>query len=392
VRSLTLLRVLAAALATGGLLVVAGAVLTSAALTLLVVGLALLLGAAACWRLTGSIAREVTASHVWSETERLQRLLHERVAAFGALPAPVAVWAADGTLVMASAAWVELGVSTARAPGESELTIGEPARVFVVETSRSGGDGHLVVLREVTRERQALQAKDELLAIVSHELRTPLSAIRGYGQLMARQLATVQDQVQRLDQLIGDVLDTARAEGGRLVLRREAVVIGDVLRGVADRFRAANPQRLLELGLADCPIVEGDAARLDQVLDNLLANAAKYSPGDTPITLRAAASEGGTWLRIDVVDRGIGIAREHLPRLFERFYRVPGQDKSAPSGFGLGLSIVRDLVEAHGGHVEASSGGPGRGATFSVLLPAAQVGSSFLSEGGAEHEPAAHVA
>jgi signal transduction histidine kinase len=109
------------------------------------------------------------------------------------------------------------------------------------------------------------------------------------------------------------------------------------------------------------------------VLDNLLSNAAKYSPPDTVITVRGSVD--GNWVRLAVVDRGAGIAPEHLPRLFERFYRVPGPetDKNAPPGFGLGLSIVRDLVEAHGGRVEVVSDGPGQGCTFTVVLPAPRV-------------------
>jgi signal transduction histidine kinase len=103
------------------------------------------------------------------------------------------------------------------------------------------------------------------------------------------------------------------------------------------------------------------------VIDNLLSNAAKYSPPETVITLRSFAD--GPRVRIAVIDHGVGIAREHLQRLFERFYRVPMPDADGPSGFGLGLSIVRDLVEAHGGRVDASSDGPGTGCTFSVMLP-----------------------
>jgi two-component system sensor histidine kinase BaeS len=226
----------------------------------------------------------------------------------------------------------------------------------------------LVLLRQVTSEREALKAKDELLAVVGHELRTPLSSIKGYGQLMARQLATVQEQVQRLDQLAGDVMDTARADGGRLTLQREVLSVAELVKSAAGRFRAANPARTVELELATCPPIEGDTGRLGQVLDNLLSNADKYSPAETVITLRAA--EDGHWVRIAVIDRGAGIAPEHLPRLFERFYRVPGADKDTPAGFGLGLSIVHDLVDAHGGHVEVMSDGRGQGCTFTVVLPA----------------------
>jgi signal transduction histidine kinase len=224
-----------------------------------------------------------------------------------------------------------------------------------------------MLLREVTRERLALQAKDELLAVVGHELRTPLTAIKGYGQLMARQLATVQEQVQRLDGLIGDVLDTARAEGGRLALRREPLSLSDLVDLACERFGVTHPTRSLEKNLEARALIEADPARLNQVIDNLLSNADKYSPSNTVI--RVHTFSDNEWVRVAVTDRGVGIKPEHLARLFDRFYRVPVEDGSAPPGFGLGLSIVRDLVEAHGGRVEVTSDGLGSGCTFSVVLP-----------------------
>ena len=375
-RALRLLGVLAAVLLGAAIVVLGGALLPATSLGLAVAALALVVAAATCWRIRRSIAADLRDSRAWAEVARLRAVLDEHEALWQALPAPAAAWDAAGQFVRATAAWQRLGVPTSGAPDQPELSIGEPARVFVIERAEQPSGVRLVLLREVTRERQALQAKDELLATVGHELRTPLSSIKGYGQLMARQLATVQEQVQRLDQLIGDVLDTARAEGGRLALRREALSIPDLVRSAAEHFRAAHPQQRIELELLDCPLVEGDAVRLAQVLDNLLSNAAKYAPAETAITLRVSVSGDGKWVRIDVVDRGAGISPEHLPRLFDRFYRVPGQDSGGPSGFGLGLSIVRDLVEAHGGHVEAASAGRGRGSTFTIVLPAARLGSA----------------
>jgi len=280
------------------------------------------------------------------------------------------MWDAEDRPLVASAAWRALGLTTDMPPTETELAVGNPARTFVAEASTLANGSRLVLLREITSERKALRSKDELLAVVGHELRTPLSSIKGYGQLMARQLATVQEQVQRLDQLAGDVMDTARADGGRLTLKREPLSVAHLIDSAAGRFRANHPSRTLELEVGVCPPLEGDAGRLGQVLDNLLSNAAKYSPPDTVITLRGSAI--GTWVHLAVVDRGPGIAPEHLPRLFERFYRVPSRDtdKNPPPGFGLGLSIVRDLVEAHGGHVTVTSDGPGRGCMFTVVLPA----------------------
>ena len=113
--------------------------------------------------------------------------------------------------------------------------------------------------------------------------------------------------------------------------------------------------------------IEGDSERLSQVMDNLLSNAAKYSPANSLIRLESLVDD--KWVRITVTDEGRGIPAEHLPRLFDRFYRVPVVDGSPPPGSGLGLSIVRDLVEAHSGQITVVSKGPGRGSTFTVSLP-----------------------
>jgi signal transduction histidine kinase len=365
-RTLTMQRMLAVAMLAAAVLVIGGAVLLPG-VGLAFISVALVLAAATLWRISSRIAREFQESNAWSEAAQLRSLLVQRDALWSDLPAPSAAWDSQGQLLLASIAWQRLGLRTDAPPNELELSFDNPPRVFVVEQSSQPSGIRLVLLREVTRERQALQAKDELLAVVGHELRTPLTAIKGYGQLMARQLATVQEQVQRLDGLIGDVLDTARAEGGRLALRREPLSLSDLVDFACERFSVSHPTRTLEKKLDARALIEADPGRLNQVMDNLLSNAAKYSPPDTVITVNTFSQ--GDWVRVAVTDRGLGIKREHLARLFDRFYRVPVEDGSAPPGFGLGLSIVRDLVEAHGGRVEVASNGPGTGCTFSVALP-----------------------
>lgn len=367
--ALKLLRGIAAALLGAALIVLGAGVLSSPTVVLSLVALALAITAVLCWRVGVSIASSLQESRAWTEVGVLREAAAQKEADWSALPAAAAVWDSAGRLAFATAGWHSLGLATDAPPTQAELAIGDPPRVFVVEANKSSSGARLILLREVTRERMALQAKDELLAIIGHELRTPLSAIKGYGQLMARQLATVQEQVHRLDTLIDDMLDTARAEAGRLNLRREPLAIGDVLIAACDRFSAANPSRELDRKLEGHALIEGDATRLSQVMDNLLSNAAKYSPPETPITVHSFLE--GDWVRIAVVDRGVGVAAEHLPRLFDRFYRVPAKDASAPHGFGLGLSIVRDLVEAHGGRVDVASEGTGKGCTFIVSLPIA---------------------
>jgi signal transduction histidine kinase len=362
-----MLWVLAAALVGAALIILGAALLPGASLGLIGASLALAIAAVTCWRIGRRMSVELQDSHAWAQVELLSSSLSQREAIWSGLPAPAAAWDAAGQPLMATAAWHSLGLSTDAAPDQSELSVGDPPRVFVVEDSVQPSGTRLVLLREVTRERQALQAKDELLAVVGHELRTPLSSIKGYGQLMARQLATVQEQVQRLDGLIGDVLDTARAEGGRLALRREPLSVSDLVGAACERFCAAHPSRKLDKQLDAHALIEADAGRLSQVMDNLLSNAAKYSAPDTTVSVRTFLHD--ECVRVAIADKGVGIAPEHLPRLFDRFYRVPADNATDPAGFGLGLSIVRDLVEAHGGRVEVESKGLGTGCTFTVVLP-----------------------
>jgi signal transduction histidine kinase len=346
-----------------------GALMPGASAGMAVLAFGIALAALVCWRLAGLIAADVANSRAWAEVGLLRAELERREALWRGLPGPVVAWDDNGQLLVANDAWRQLGLPTDAIPDQAELSIGDPPRVFVVERAELVSGARVVLLREVTRERQALQAKDELLAIVGHELRTPLSAIKGYGHLMARQLATVQEQVQRLDELISDVLDAARVDTGRLNLRREPLSLRQLLDGACERFGAAHPTRKLVLDARADGLIQGDVNRLGQVLDNLLSNATKYSAADTTITVQCDLD--GEWARIAVRDHGVGIAAEHLPRLFERFYRVRGDAAAAQPGFGLGLSIVRDLVEAHGGGVEAISDGPGTGSTFSITLPLA---------------------
>jgi signal transduction histidine kinase len=361
-----LTRLLAAALVGTAAVVLGAAVWPGDPAGLAATSLALLVAATACWQIGRRLAVDPPPVDPQAEEALLRSMLSQRDGAWDALPAPAAVWDTDDQFLRASAAWRSLGLPTDVPPNQPEVLVGDMPRVFVVEASEEPSGMHLVLLREVTRERQALRAKDELLAIVGHELRTPLSSIKGYGQLMARQLATVQEQVQRLDGLIDDVMDTARAEGGRLNLRREPLSVSDLVGSACDRFVAAQPSRKLEKKLDARAIIEADPGRLNQVIDNLLSNAAKYSAPETTIRVHTVLDD--VWVRIAITDAGVGIASEHLPRLFDRFYRVPSGDAAAP-GFGLGLSIVRDLVDAHGGRVEVASDGPGTGCTFTVVLP-----------------------
>jgi len=219
-------------------------------------------------------------------------------------------------------------------------------------------------------------------AILAHISKLPHS--RASFKQLVRELGTKGAKREELEKALsrmaerGDLIElrggeytvTSRSKEfvtGRLNLHREPLSVSAVMGSASERFRAANPERKLDLSLDADAFIEGDSERLAQVMDNLLSNAAKYSSPEGTITSKSRMD--GAWVRIAVIDRGRGIAPEHLPRFFDRFYRVPTDDAAGPPGSGLGLSIVRDLVEAHGGRVEAASKGLGKGSTFTVILP-----------------------
>jgi signal transduction histidine kinase len=224
---------------------------------------------------------------------------------------------------------------------------------------------------------QVEATRRQVLADLAHELRTPVATLKAQLEALADgideepDLAAMGRQVARLERLAADISEVIAAEEGRLPLERRPVGVGALL----DEAAASAMPRALGVRIevdADSAArraqICGDPQRLAQVLANLLDNALAHSP--TTVTLTASASGGG--VRLAVADDGDGIAAEHLPHIFERFYRAdPARDR-AHGGSGIGLSIVKSLVEAHDGQVAASSPGPGRGATFTVWLPTAQ--------------------
>jgi len=220
--------------------------------------------------------------------------------------------------------------------------------------------------------------KDEFFALVSHELRTPLTSIIGYLELVLddeelgddtrRFMEIVERNARRLLRLVGDMLFVAQVEAGRLSLERDAVDLLAVARESVDAAQPAAQRRGVALTLDGEPVeaVEGDRDRLGQTVDNLVSNALKFTPEGRAITVRVR--ERGASVEIDVADEGAGIPAEDLDRLFERFYRSSSESRRAVPGVGLGLSIVKTIVEAHGGTVDISSV-EGEGTTVAVIVP-----------------------
>ncbi|HEY2433203.1 MAG TPA: HAMP domain-containing sensor histidine kinase [Vicinamibacterales bacterium] len=231
------------------------------------------------------------------------------------------------------------------------------------------------------------RVRRQLLADVSHELMTPLAGIRGYIETLAmpeltldeptkrRYLGIVDEETHKLESIIGDLLDLARLEGGGDTLEREPVLIDDLFRRVADRHQPQLRDRGVSLTTtteAGTPLVFGDPDRLEQALQNVAANAIRHTPAGGTVTLRAQPD--GDRVQLTISDTGPGIPRDHLTHVFDRFYKVDAarSGTGAPSGSGLGLSIVRAIVNRHGGEVHASNT-PGGGAVFTFLLPAVSV-------------------
>ncbi len=226
----------------------------------------------------------------------------------------------------------------------------------------------------------ANRLKDEFLAMVSHELRTPLNAILGWVALLRSgslpperskyALEIVQRNARVQAQLVTDLLDIARSLTGQMILEPAPLDLEPVVRSAVESSRHAASQRQITMSLAvdDAPVtVRGDLARLQQVVGNLLSNAIKFTPNGGQIDVSLAQDSGSA--RIVVIDTGDGIDPEFLPHLFEPFRQAETGSTRRYGGLGLGLAIVRQLVELHGGSVSGDSAGPQGGARFTVLLP-----------------------
>ena len=268
----------------------------------------------------------------------------------------------------AAAVQMESGDLTQRVQVQTQDEIGELARAF---NSMAGG---------LARQEQL---RRNMVSDVAHELRTPLSGIRGYVEALrdgvvsptAAVLDSLHEETMLLNRLVDDLQELALAEAGQLKLDRCPVAVADVIRQVLQVLNSQSASHEVTLTAdvpADVPPVFADPDRLAQIVRNLLVNALTYTPAGGTITVgaRVAAAD----VEISVRDTGIGIAPEHLPFVFDRFYRVDKSRTRTTGGAGLGLAIVKHWVEAHGGRVWVESA-PGQGSTFAFTLPIATAGS-----------------
>jgi two-component system phosphate regulon sensor histidine kinase PhoR len=240
--------------------------------------------------------------------------------------------------------------------------------------------GAVVLFHDFTELKQVDRIRREFVANVSHELRTPLSILRGYIEVLldepetpreelTRILSIMERHSKRLERLVGDLLSLAELESSRAELELNFVRIDELfnnlIRDWKEKLSAKNLEVIIDLP-SEALTLHADGTRLEEVLHNLLDNAVKFSPENGQIRLRATRCDSN--MVLSVADNGIGISKEHLPRIFERFYRADKARSRELGGTGLGLAIVKHIAQLHGGWVEAESE-LGRGTTIRVVLP-----------------------
>jgi len=282
-------------------------------------------------------------------------------------------------------------------PIRSEISFGVRHYEYIIAPARNKDkmiEGMVVVSRDITDHKyadmelrrtkkvaeEANRAKDEFLAVVSHELRTPLNAILGWAQLlqgrvldeetMASALESIERNAKAQAQLINDLLDVSRIITGKLRLDTRPLDLSAVIESALDSVRpTAEAKEIRIVSRIEPPAGEvwGDPDRLKQVIWNLLSNAIKFTPKQGQVEIGLA--QIGSNAQLSVIDTGTGIHRDFLPYIFDRFYQAESANTRSNGGLGLGLAIVRHLVELHGGAVYADSRGEGQGAAFIVTLP-----------------------
>lgn len=277
---------------------------------------------------------------------------------------------------------MQAGAADYLVKGELNSALLERAIRYAIQQKRSETE-RLELIREQAARQQAEEAsrqKDEFLAVVSHELKTPLHAIKGWAELLRQKRLSPNDADHAIEaiarnaraqqEIIDDLLDVSRIVTGKLRLEFQPISIRAILNAAVDTIRPSAEAKNIKLSLGLHPLPEkilGDQHRLQQVIWNLLSNAVKFTPEGGHIKI--TAEQIGEQVKITVQDNGQGINSNFLPHVFDRFRQEDASTQRKQSGLGLGLSIVRQLVEMHGGTVCADSLGTGEGARFVIHLP-----------------------
>ena len=266
--------------------------------------------------------------------------------------------------------------------GETVHTIDPPGHSRMIDSGALGPTLYTLSQARLRVEELTLanRRKDEFLAMLGHELRNPLASVHNGIQLLSQLTentpapqkikAMIERQVRRMTQLVNDLLDVSRITRGRLHLQRERIDLCDVLSNAIETLELDIKQRnhRLTAALPDAPVwLQADPGRLEQVFVNLLANASKYTDSGGELAVSVQVRDAQAVVRIR--DSGIGIAPEVLPHLFDLFKQADEAAPRSQSGLGIGLALVRNLVESHGGSVTGASAGLGQGSEFTVCLP-----------------------
>jgi signal transduction histidine kinase/CheY-like chemotaxis protein len=290
----------------------------------------------------------------------------------------------DGTLVDVSLTVSPIHDITGAIVGASKIA----RNVTALRAAMAERDQLLESERAARNEAERLgHLKDEFLATLSHELRTPLTAILGWCNVLRRRksisehdlrdaIETIHRNAKTQAQIIEELLDMSRIVSGKIRLETDDIDLGDLVQVAVDGIRPSAAAKGLTIRLLREPeavLVNGDASRLQQILWNLLTNAVKFTPADGLI--RVTVQHVDDQVELVVKDSGIGIRRDFLPFVFERFRQADGSTTREHGGLGLGLSIVRNLVELHGGTISVESPGENRGSTFIVRIPAVAAGA-----------------
>jgi len=251
-------------------------------------------------------------------------------------------------------------------------------QIFSVTDTQNVPIGRGQIWKDITTDREVERMKASLMATVSHELRTPLAAIKGYvSTLLADDVAwdpasqrefliTISEETDRLSALVSDLLDLSRIEGGSLKVRREVINLKELISEAAQNAHPAPGDRLEIHVPENLPPIFADPRHIRVVLRNLIENAVKYGGENTPIRVIVTAEVEDIVIRVE--DQGPGIPPEHIPHIFESFYRVEGGLTRQASGAGLGLAICRGFVEAHGGKIWVEPLAKGTCVAFSLPL------------------------
>jgi signal transduction histidine kinase len=277
----------------------------------------------------------------------------------------------------------------AMALARGEAVSAAPSRIAEIDELAAGLRRAAGVLAQRNRERDdASRLKDEFLMTISHELRTPLTAICGWARMLAtgeireaqkpKAIASIERNAVALQHLVDELLDMSQIVAGKMHLEIEQVSLGEIVAAAVDTVRPAADSKGIQVRTdlaSECGLVPGDARRLQQVVWNLMSNAVKFTGGGGRVDVSCRQTSGH--VEIAVTDTGIGIDREFVPYVFERFRQGATGATRSHAGLGLGLSIVRDIVQLHGGAVTAENNVPPPGATFRVTLPLATASPTY---------------